>query len=99
MYLHLDVSCECLVLPRYSFAAIHSSYRETYVRRIPAGLLNWKPKGSNHQALCQCHSLLLVLVPDWEFPKIRGTLFWGPYNKHPTISGAVLGSPNFGNSH
>ena len=21
----------------------------------------------------------------WEFPKIRGTLFWGAYNKDPTI--------------
>ena len=21
----------------------------------------------------------------WEFPKIRATLFWGPYNKDPTI--------------
>ena len=21
----------------------------------------------------------------WEFPKSRGTLFWGPYNKDPTI--------------
>ena len=21
----------------------------------------------------------------WEFPKIRDTLFWGPYNKDPTI--------------
>ena len=21
----------------------------------------------------------------WEFPKIRGTLFWGPYDKDPTI--------------
>ena len=21
----------------------------------------------------------------WEFPKIRGTLFWGPYNKDPTL--------------
>ena len=21
----------------------------------------------------------------WEFPKIRGTLSWGPYNKDPTI--------------
>ena len=30
----------------------------------------------------------------WEFPKIGGTLLWGPYNK-PTISG----SPIFGNSH
>ena len=35
----------------------------------------------------------------WEFPKIRGTLFWGPYNNEPTISGTILGSPIFGNSH
>ena len=21
----------------------------------------------------------------WEFPKIRGTLFWGPYKKDPTV--------------
>ena len=34
-----------------------------------------------------------------EFPKIEGTLFWGPYNKDPTISGTILGSPIFGNSH
>ena len=24
-------------------------------------------------------------APIWEFPKIRGTLLWGPYNKAPTI--------------
>ncbi|CAE7812270.1 unnamed protein product [Symbiodinium sp. CCMP2592] len=29
----------------------------------------------------------------------RGTLFWGPYNKDPTIQGTILGSPIFGNSH
>ena len=34
--------------------------------------------------------LRLVLLgrtwrPKWEFPKIRGTLIWGPYNKDPTI--------------
>ena len=23
--------------------------------------------------------------PVWEFPKIRSTLFWGPFNKDPTI--------------
>ena len=34
-----------------------------------------------------------------EFPKIRGTLFGGPYNnKDPTIWGTILGSPIFGNS-
>ena len=27
----------------------------------------------------------------WEFPKIRGTLFWGPYNKDPTMRVKVLG--------
>ena len=30
----------------------------------------------------------------WDF---RGTLFWGPYNKDPTIEGTILGSQNFGN--
>ena len=35
----------------------------------------------------------------WEFPKIRGTLIWGPYNEDPTIWGTIFGSPIFGNSH
>ena len=25
--------------------------------------------------------------PNMEFPEIRGTLFWGPYNKVPTVWG------------
>ena len=29
----------------------------------------------------------------------RGTSFWGPYNKDPTILGSMFGSPIFGNSH
>ena len=29
----------------------------------------------------------------WDFPKIRGTFFGGPYNKDPTIQGTILGSP------
>ena len=29
----------------------------------------------------------------WDFPKLRGTLFWGPYNKDPAIKGIILGSP------
>ena len=33
----------------------------------------------------------------WEFPKIWATLFRSPYTKDPTISGAILGSPIFGN--
>ena len=38
-----------------------------------------------------CRLLYWALYPGfvwrflWEFPKIRGTLFWGPYNKDPTI--------------
>ena len=30
-----------------------------------------------------------------EFPKIRGALFWGPYNKDQTIEGTIVGSPPF----
>ena len=30
--------------------------------------------------------IMAVLASDtWEFPKIAGTVFWGPYNKDPTI--------------
>ena len=35
----------------------------------------------------------------WEFPEIKGTLVWGPYNKDPTIFGTILGVPIFGNPH
>ena len=28
----------------------------------------------------------MVLIGIWEFPKIRGTLFWGPENKDPSIN-------------
>ena len=29
--------------------------------------------------------LLIERLGIWEFPKIRGTLFWGPYNRNPAI--------------
>ena len=29
------------------------------------------------------------------FPKIRGTSFWGPHNKDPSILGSILGFPLF----
>ena len=35
----------------------------------------------------------------WVYPKIRATLFWGPYNKDPTTKGTKFGFPIFGNSH
>ena len=40
----------------------------------------------------------VVAILRVEFPKIRGTVFWGPYNKDPTIKGTIFGSPIFGNS-
>ena len=36
-----------------------------------------------------------VFVNIWAFPTIRGTLFWGPSNRDPTICGTIVGSPNF----
>ena len=41
----------------------------------------------------------LLAVQDVGTSENRGTLFWGPSNKDPTISGTILGSPIFGNSH
>ena len=26
-----------------------------------------------------------IQISIWEFPKMRGTLFWGPYKKDPTM--------------
>ena len=31
----------------------------------------------------------------WEFPKIRGTFFGGPYNKDYSILGSILGFAGF----
>ena len=42
---------------------------------------------------------MAAFVLIWELPKIRGTLFWGPYTEDPTIKGPRLGSPIVGNSH
>ena len=30
-------------------------------------------------------SFVMCITRNWEFSKIRGTLFGGPYNKDPTI--------------
>ena len=30
---------------------------------------------------------------------IKGTLFWGPYNKDPTILGTIMRSPIFATPH
>ena len=36
-------------------------------------------KAAHVAHICCLHAL------KWEFPKITGTLFWGPYNRDPTI--------------
>ena len=42
---------------------------------------------------------LVVPYPYMGVSENRGTLFWSPYNKDPTIWGTISGSPIFGNSH
>ena len=49
--------------------------------------------GSLLRPLYCCNDIAILLVSQvkfqsnrtWEFPKIGGTLFWGPYNRDPTI--------------
>ena len=36
--------------------------------------------------------------PDMGVSENLGTLYWGPYNKDPTIWGTILGPPIVGNS-
>ena len=33
------------------------------------------------------------IIHIWEFPKVRGAVLWGPYNKDPTFFGTILGPP------
>ena len=70
--------------PTHSEATSRSKAIQEITRR------SWGPKRSNHMNL---------VFWDLEFAKMRGTLFWGPYNKDPAISGTILGSSIFGNSH
>ena len=42
--------------------------------------MNW---GDECAGLDRVRFFLLQSI--WEFPKIRGTIFWGPYNKDPTF--------------
>ena len=49
-----------------------------------------KPEGS------AIVSIFSSLIPIWWFPKIRATLFGGPYIKDYTILGSILGFPYVG---
>ena len=60
---------------------------------VQNGTKVWK----RNLSLASLLGLLQNLI--WEFPKIGGTLVWGPYNKDPTIWGTILGPPIFGKSH
>ena len=80
------------------------------VRSLSAVQKTCCPEGSWPLDCCLENSELSVLEPSrirvplkgsirvLEFPQIRGTLFWGPYNKDHTIWDTILGSPMFGNS-
>ena len=47
-----------------------------------AGDLSFQRRGSRFSEFCFSG---LTYACTWELPKIRGTLFWGPHNKDPTI--------------
>ena len=57
---------------------VHGLFR----RNPAAGLVFLELNGDNGGGL---GFRVLNLDYRWEFPKIRGTLFWGPYNKDRTI--------------
>ena len=52
---------------------------------FPPSLTNSLPLTRNFPAPGALASLQQIPSIMWEFPKIGGTLFWGPYNKNPTI--------------
>ena len=47
-------------------------------------------KGTTGEPSCsgfciRLYGFTVQVLSIWEFPKIRGTVFWGPYNKDPAI--------------
>ena len=63
----------------------YSKYLGPYIRNKRSHASSGRPAES-------VHSVRHVQAPQgsrypnkWEFPKIRATLFWGPYIKDPTI--------------
>ena len=57
---------------------------------------------ASRPAVASCPPQRRKLMQCWFYmgvSEIRGTLFWGPYNKAPTIQGTILGFPIFGNFH
>ena len=44
-----------------------------------------QPYGTKKATHPNNENLQRLFGATWEFPKTRGTLFWGPYNRGPTI--------------
>ena len=63
------LSCVCKRVLGKSFLILG------FLKRLLGCLFAYRSSGDSY----------LVLVLIWEFPKTRGTLFWGPYNKDPTV--------------
>ena len=47
--------------------------------------LSYSGSGFIHHCHLPALALRFGFVSTCDFPKIRGTSFWGPYNKHPSI--------------
>ena len=48
-------------------------------------LVTYNPDSGRIALLVTVSPMTLQVGPTWEFPKIRGTLVWGPNHKGPTI--------------
>ena len=68
----------CVYASRYISNPAYVLVRKTFTSDV-LGLLTVRWRSSFR------FSALVYMRPIWEFGKMRGTLFWGPYNKDPTI--------------
>ena len=75
-----------------AYARNTSGILEYHVRCIPpladsgvSRLSEEDDLGLHETALLRPKLLPALLFRIWEFPKITVTIFWGPYNKGPTI--------------
>ena len=75
--------------PRIYWHACNAFVKSSQRRRVGVGQLLYVK-------VLTSRSNTMHAIVRWEFPKIRGTVLWGPYDKDPTT--ILRGSPIFRNS-
>ena len=87
-FLRPRLVCVVAACPQGAFGPLKNSRRSMLCISATASF----KKNSHRQSIEDClKGCTCVLMRG--FPKIRATLYWGPYNKDPTTKGTKFGFP------